>query len=510
MGHAPVVLFAVLLVVVGATAPGLARRRAHHPVAVDSLLVLMVSVTVWSGGDVLAYDLRVSGPALALVVGLVYLAIGTTVVAFTVLAAALAGTGWRPSRRALVLLAIEPVLAALLAATNSRHGLFLVGPGSRVPTGYEQWRPGPLMWVHLGWVYTMVTVALVVLLSGTWYRPAPLRRQNLLLALSPVPPLLLSTLMAMGYADRSSLGLVASSVIVAFVVRRSDLVVVPAVARTLLVEQLADPLIVLSGEGRVLDLNAAGRRLGRAVRGDLDLEIGRGLGGAAHLLTAEAVRAELDGEHRHFAVQRHLLTNARGDRLGVVVQARDVTDAHAAEALLREQMAQVQALQRRLSYEVDHDALTGLPNRRRLDRGLAQAATGAVPYAVVLADIDRFKSINDRHGHTTGDVVLQHAAAVLLQAVGGAGLLGRWGGEEFVLLLVGEAVGRAAALAEAMRSAARDRPAPLEEASIAWSVSVGVAVMAPGAPAVQAVVAADRALYSAKRYGRDRVVVATS
>lgn len=520
MGGIRYALFAVALAAATAALPVVWRRRRRQPVAVDSLLVLLVGVITWSSADFLAYDLGVSGVLLALVAGVIYVAIGTTVGSFFVLAISMAGTGWRPSRRALVLLAIDPVVAGLLAATNSWHGLFFTGAGSRVPETYVNWQPGPLMWIHLGWVYSAFAVSLAVLVLGTWQRPAVYRRHNLLLALAPAPPLALNLLILRGYseqlaqygADRTSLGLVASTVIVSIAVLRSDLVVVPAVARALLVEQLADALMVLNVDGRVLDLNSAGRRLARAAQGRDDLDIGDWVRGDVDMLGSAPdvpLAVVIEGQVRHFAVQRHPLSNGRGDTLGTIVQATDVTQAHAARLELLERMSEVQSLQRRLSYEAEHDALTGLPNRRSLDRGVSRAAADGRTYAVALADIDRFKSVNDRYGHPVGDAVLQHAAAVLSQVAADHGLLGRWGGEEFVLLVEGGRAERAPDVAELLRTAAASHPAEVEGVVIPWSVSIGVAIARGGVPAVQTVAAADRALYVAKSCGRDRVVIAS-
>ncbi|MBT0768229.1 GGDEF domain-containing protein [Kineosporia sp. J2-2] len=154
------------------------------------------------------------------------------------------------------------------------------------------------------------------------------------------------------------------------------------------------------------------------------------------------------------------------------------------------------------------DALTGLPNRRtsdaELERMQTRARTEGLPLCVAILDLDHFKSFNDTYGHQAGDSLLVAAGAAWRQCmkdahagvgVGRSAMLGRWGGEEFVLLLLGHDVPSAVALADAMRAVT---PA-------GQSFSAGVACW-DGLESASAVFArADEALYAAKAGGRDQV-----
>ncbi|MCI0341181.1 MAG: sensor domain-containing diguanylate cyclase [Planctomycetales bacterium] len=161
------------------------------------------------------------------------------------------------------------------------------------------------------------------------------------------------------------------------------------------------------------------------------------------------------------------------------------------------------------------DALTGVASRRYFDARLARevrlARQGAGPLALVLLDLDRFKSVNDTHGHPAGDRVLRAAGGVLARAVRGDDLAARTGGEEFALLLPGAGAEDALAVAERVRAdiAAGEIRLPEGEgggARVRVTASAGVAVLAPGEGPADFVARADRALYRAKRGGRDRVV----
>jgi diguanylate cyclase (GGDEF)-like protein len=155
------------------------------------------------------------------------------------------------------------------------------------------------------------------------------------------------------------------------------------------------------------------------------------------------------------------------------------------------------------------DGLTGLANRRAASDALHAEAARAerlqVPLAVVLADLDGFKDVNDEYGHAVGDEVLRTFADVLRQTVRESDVAGRWGGEEFLLLLPGADEEGAAQLAERIRVALADRSihgAP----GLAVTASFGVAEYAGESNSDDLVVAADGALYRAKRAGKDRVV----
>ncbi len=159
------------------------------------------------------------------------------------------------------------------------------------------------------------------------------------------------------------------------------------------------------------------------------------------------------------------------------------------------------------------DALTGLPNRRSLNetlsRMLAQAARAETSLAAVAIDIDHFKQINDRHGHGRGDDVLAAAAAALTATLRASDFVARSGGEEFVVLLPETGLDGAFVVAENLRAALMAMAVPGLDAPVTGSF--GVAVHPEDArDADELMRHADRALYLAKRNGRNRVEAAAS
>lgn len=206
----------------------------------------------------------------------------------------------------------------------------------------------------------------------------------------------------------------------------------------------------------------------------------------------------LQGKLRHLRTIYVPDRGPDGEVQGVFTLATDITAMKQAEA----QLARL----------ASSDALTGLPNRRELDQALTRALArqrrhahegGAM--ALLFLDVDRFKSINDTHGHGVGDTVLREFSQCLRRTVRASDMVARIAGDEFVAVLEGlnhpdEAAQVAAKVVEAVRAA---KPGGLEV-----TASVGVATVTGGeVPAAELVALADRALYQAKREGRDGFAV---
>jgi len=150
------------------------------------------------------------------------------------------------------------------------------------------------------------------------------------------------------------------------------------------------------------------------------------------------------------------------------------------------------------------DPLTGLRNRRYVRRHLDGVLQGQ-DAAVMLLDVDRFKSINDTHGHAAGDLALKEVAERLKSHLRAADVLARYGGEEFMVVLAGAPTDYAAMVAERLRLALSSAPIAIGALSLPVTVSIGLAVAPAGCSVGGAIAAADAALYRAKANGRNRV-----
>ncbi len=167
------------------------------------------------------------------------------------------------------------------------------------------------------------------------------------------------------------------------------------------------------------------------------------------------------------------------------------------------------ALNRTLALQ---DELTGLHNRRAihklLEQQLALARRNGQALALLIVDIDHFKKINDDYGHLSGDLALRTMADGLRRRLRGQDIAGRWGGEEFIVILPGTDAAGACGLAENLRrSAEQARLVALDGRPIGFTISIGVHALdaASGDARDDMIAAADRALYLAKQKGRNRV-----
>jgi len=178
-------------------------------------------------------------------------------------------------------------------------------------------------------------------------------------------------------------------------------------------------------------------------------------------------------------------------------------------------VARVLADAARLARQAHTDGLTGLANRRlldeRLDGELDHARRLGTNLSFVLADIDDFKQINDRHGHQAGDAVLRAVAAIFAETVRELDLAARFGGEEIALVLPGTQLVGARRLAERIRKAIEDLRVPTASGEVVSVTASFGAASYPSYGSVDALVAAaDGALYEAKRRGKNVVETATA
>ncbi|MDZ4349453.1 MAG: GGDEF domain-containing protein [Xanthomonadaceae bacterium] len=171
------------------------------------------------------------------------------------------------------------------------------------------------------------------------------------------------------------------------------------------------------------------------------------------------------------------------------------------------------SLQRDIRSLIEHDPLTGLLNRRGLFHRyevltrLASRDAGSPPIVVAMADVDRFKQINDRHGHGIGDQVLQTLGRRIEELMRTSDLAVRMGGEEFAVVWIGSGPEHAFELGERLRKTIESQPIETDAGPLEVTLSLGVTTMRPAGETLNDLLArADRALYRAKSEGRNRTI----
>lgn len=161
-----------------------------------------------------------------------------------------------------------------------------------------------------------------------------------------------------------------------------------------------------------------------------------------------------------------------------------------------------------LEKKTEVDELTGLPNRAFIQRSYDQLQRDDGAICAIIIDLDHFKTINDTYGHDGGDRVLQAAATVFKEVLRDRDMVGRWGGEEFVMLLPGAAVDTGMAIAERARRRLENLTIELRESKVSITASFGVAVDPSGNESLADLLArADKMLYEAKEMGRNQVML---
>ncbi len=163
----------------------------------------------------------------------------------------------------------------------------------------------------------------------------------------------------------------------------------------------------------------------------------------------------------------------------------------------------------KLSTKVNVDTLTGISSRGHIlikaGKAMAEFQQSGQPFSLVVTDIDYFKAVNDTYGHTAGDAVLKNIAARMDNVVRGEDMVGRIGGEEFLIILPGSGLETARSVAERVRESIEICPIKFQEHVIDTTMSFGVAESVPDENLEQLINRADQALYQAKRSGRNRV-----
>lgn len=222
-------------------------------------------------------------------------------------------------------------------------------------------------------------------------------------------------------------------------------------------------------------------------------------------------------EYLSFAVNIAPIQAPNGDVRGVVVTFDDLTELENKNIVLERALGQIKQSQQEITRQnkklqvlATRDPLTGLLNRRSLFEGfatlLSEMEEEGDTLSCIMLDIDHFKSINDRFGHATGDVVIKSLAKILNETARSDDLVGRYGGEEFCIVLPGVDEKLAADIAERIRLVINSVKSAESSDMIPFSASFGVSTVSRGTCTPEFIIdLADKALYHAKESGRNQV-----
>lgn len=511
----------------------IAWRRRAAPGAF-SLTLNMLGASIWAAGEALRWA-TTTLPDQMRALSIVY--VGAALVPTTYFTFVLEVTHrahWL-TRRNLILLALMPLAELALVWTDGWHHLIhtrldLIRDGDLLVL---HWERGPAYWIAvLLYPYALIVIATLLLAYAYLRAHGPYRTQLGLILLAASVPFIASAISQFGllpdrYLDLAPFAFTAAGPILAYALFRHRLLDLVPVARSVLIESMSDGVIVVDSQNRIVDINPAARRyLEPLAASPIGQNAEAWFAAWPHLVeryrAVPQAHAEIEIEvptRRYLDLRITSLHDRRGALTGRLVIVHDITQRkqaeqklHAANQHLRQQLEQIQELQARLREEAIRDPLTGLYNRRYLEetlrRELSRAAREHYPVSLVMIDLDNFKTFNDTYGHEAGDRMLQALSAQLQAHTRAGDIVCRYGGEEFLITLLGISLDAACERAEEWRAAFAETVIPYGDVQLRGTLSLGVATFPDHGDTIEAIIrAADRALYRAKAAGRNRVWV---
>ena len=409
-------------------------------------------------------------------------------------------------RPALLVLMIEPLAAFILLSTDSWHNLFF--GGKRVPSGISILNAGPVSWANIFYSDLLIFIAIMVL-GGTIYRSLGIyRKQAITILMAIIIPWVvhISFMVNGGFlpdADATPFLFSFTGLIIAIALVRYGLLDIVPIARSVLIENMIDGVIVLDTQNRVVDINPTARNVievsGKTYMGEpVDEVLSDWPSTFTKKPDSDQMQVEVNLDDRHYEVRISPLLDHHNAFIGRLIVLRDITDRKFLEV--------------ELHHQATTDGLTGIFNRRHFqqlaDPEIKRAIRLKRSLAIVLIDIDHFKNVNDTMGHATGDLALMAATKLCLSNIREIDVFARFGGDEFALLLTEANREQAHVVVERIRRSISAQPLNLDGKSVPMTISAGIANLSEDHETFDRLLRrADKALYRAKESGRNAVVM---
>jgi diguanylate cyclase (GGDEF)-like protein/PAS domain S-box-containing protein len=495
--------FAAALIALALSSYVFLTRKQHDSPGARTFSGFMLSTGIWSLATAMTTLSHFTGQVFWAKVG--YIAIATLPPLWFVFVLQQRGNLNRSVARWLFVI---PALTIILVWTNEFHHIFWLATSfdqNVMPPAFETVRGFWFWGVHTLYSYGLLVSSILLLLWQLRNTPPSQRAQLVLLISAVSVPLVINGLYIMGFrllgsVDPTSLAFAISGTFIAFALFRFQLLRLEPIAFRTVFENLPDAIIVLDGKSTIVSLNTAAK----GMLGNNPHLIGKDINTVIENWSELVARYNEAGQpnyqvlfnfqglQRHLNVSSSLLHNTQGKFIGSVVVARDISESKAFQE------------------QAYRDPLTNLANRRMLELEgellFANCVRSNQPLSVLYMDLDGFKGINDKHGHKTGDFLLQYTSERLRGCVRNNDLLVRLGGDEFVVVLPNANRERALEVMERIR-VALERPFGIAGEQLAVSASIGLALYPDDARSLgELLEKADTAMYKAKhRRLRDTV-----
>jgi len=437
------------------------------------------------------------------------------------------------TRRTLLLLSIEPLVSIVLQITNNSHHLMYLSTKTVVLNGFFVMEYTRGLWyiINIFYSYALIGFALLLLSQGV-LRSSPLYlNQYRLLLVAALLPWMASVYSEYKFDELRGLDLAPltfglSGIVMAISALQTRFMDLIPIARSHLIENMSDGILVLDEHNRVVDINPA---MGNFVEGKAISYLGKN---AFEIFDSWMNEVDLLGDKKETRTElkvpkdparyldlrvtplfsTHQLLNGR------LMVFRDITERKQVEKRLRavnerlqNQLIEIGYLQSQLREQAIRDPLTNLFNRRyleeTLDHELERAAREGYPICIEMIDLDHFKRINDTYGHEAGDQLLKAIANTLSKETRRGDFTCRFGGEEFVIVMPNINRGVAYQRARELRRTLNSLRVEYGIYELNTTISMGIACYPKDGKSRESILrAADRAMYGAKEAGRNHIL----
>ena len=498
----------------------------------SALSLLLLAMAIWAGSYATRW-MDIAGETKLFWFKVMFIGVASVPTLFLVFTLGLTHNGYWLTPRRLLLLSIQPAASLLLQWTNQYHHIFYLSLAvvEKNASLVIELTRGPWYFVHIVYSYAIIAVGFFVMSQGALrLGPLYLSQYRLLFAASLLP-WMANMFTEFAFAPSNKLDFTPltfglAGIIYAVSLLQTHFMDLIPIARSHLIENMYDGVMVLDSQNRVVDINPAMESLlekqpsfylGKNASDVLD----RWLQKAGLLLDKKETRVELKvpkDPPRYLDLRVTPLYNREQFLNGRLMVFRDITERKQDEKRLRyanerlqTQLIEIGLLQSKLREQAIRDPLTSLFNRRyleeTLDRELARAGRESYPVCIIMIDLDYFKKINDTYGHDAGDEVLRALAKTLTEESRRGDFACRYGGEEFVIVMPNITKRTAYERARKLRKCLNALQIPYERHLLTTTLSMGIACYPANGDTRQALLrAADRAMYAAKKAGRDHIL----
>jgi diguanylate cyclase (GGDEF)-like protein/PAS domain S-box-containing protein len=526
----PYVIFALFSALISLIASLIAWRRTAPGSLMLSLLLL--SMMIWSG----FYSTRWLDVSLGIKIFLfntMFMGAAALPTLFLLFVLGFTRNDTWFTRRNLLLLSVQPVISVLFQWTNQYHHLLYLSMKAVQENNVMtlEFVRGPWYFVNVVYSYLIIGIALFLLAQGTLRSgPLYLNQYRLILAGSILP--WMSSIYSeynfdmLHGLDLAPLTFGLSGIIFVFAIQNIRFMDLIPVARSHLIENLGDGILVLDAQNRIVDINPA---MENFMESNVSSYIGKNALEVFYtqiekidlLLDEMEARIELKvpkDPSRYLDLRVTPLYDKNQLLNGRLMVFHDITERKQVEKRLRyvndrlqTQLIEIGLLQSKLREQAIRDPLTNLFNRRyleeTLDRELARAMREDYPVCIIMIDLDHFKRINDTYGHEAGDQVLKALAVTLSEECRRGDFACRYGGEEFVVVMPNITMDTAYERAENIRQSLNSLSVPYKQHNLTITISMGIACHPTNGESREMILrAADQAMYGAKKAGRDHIL----